>query len=382
MAKKNKQTTTTQNKGFQQYGEINHDYCSLTRDHILDLIRSRNKARRSRNFTTADEILATLNKNNVHLNDSKKLWRADGEIFDIKGYSKMRYTKSSNSKPITAREEEYVKQKLNERSEAKLRRDFNSADDILDELRFLKNIIVDDSALTWRVAEPFKTSYTYGGRRLNNVPEEEISNIERLIRERADAKERKDYAKADKILEDLQIRCGVRVDDTKKTWYFLPKIEDEDYKDAILEKNQRWDKNDTNTRVNTRQRNQRKNVPDWSETYENVPERKSMPEGNGISSDDKEIPEGISISSSEPEIPEGISISSSEPEIPEGISIAGDAIPDGITISDEPATIKLLPSKSELSGFTVPMLKEKLRAAGLPVSGRKSELIDRLLEVQ
>ena len=183
-------------------------------------------------------------------------------------------------------------------------------------------------------------------------------------------------------MEDLQIRCGVRVDDTKKTWYFLPKIEDEDYKDAILEKNQRWDKNDTNTRVNTRQRNQRKNVPDWSETYENVPERKSIPEGNGISSDDKEIPEGISISSSEPEIPEGISISSSEPEIPEGISIAGDAIPDGITISDEPATIKLLPSKSELSGFTVPMLKEKLRAAGLPVSGRKSELIDRLLEVQ
>ena len=35
--------------------------------------------------------------------------------------------------------------------------------------------------------------------------------------------------------------------------------------------------------------------------------------------------------------------------------------------------------ESALSTLTVPELKEKLREAGLPVSGRKSELIERLL---
>jgi hypothetical protein len=36
--------------------------------------------------------------------------------------------------------------------------------------------------------------------------------------------------------------------------------------------------------------------------------------------------------------------------------------------------------RASLSTMTVPELKEKLRVAGLPVSGKKSELIARLLE--
>ena len=39
--------------------------------------------------------------------------------------------------------------------------------------------------------------------------------------------------------------------------------------------------------------------------------------------------------------------------------------------------VRMLASE-DLSKFTVVQLKEKLRAAGLPVSGRKAELIDRL----
>ena len=36
-------------------------------------------------------------------------------------------------------------------------------------------------------------------------------------------------------------------------------------------------------------------------------------------------------------------------------------------------------SEEELSKLTVPVLKEKLKEAGLPVSGKKAELISRLL---
>lgn len=370
-----------QKKGFQQYGEINEAYCNISKQEILDLIRERNKARRSRNFDKADVILATLNRNNVHLNDSKKLWRADGDVFDVKGYAKMEYKKSSRSKPISPREEEYVNQKLNERSEAKLRRDFNTADDILDELRFLKNVVVDDSALTWRVAEDFKSEYSYGGRRLNNVPEEEIKNIERLIRERSNAKDKKNYDVADEILEKLTVICGVRVDDAKKAWYFLPKIHDE-HEGGSYRTNS-FDRRDGNKTMNPPRRGKdtgpraiRSKVPDWSVAGE-------ISDGVPMSDAKIPMPDGVTLDKdSSPSMPEGISIPNNDPQfIPEGISIEA---PEGISITSEDsngsASKKSSISKTELQDCTVPVLKEKLRDAGLPVSGRKAELIDRLLE--
>jgi cysteinyl-tRNA synthetase len=195
----NKNPNSNNSKGFQQFGEIDPSYCTLSKEEILDWIQKRNKARRSRNFEKADEILATLQSHSVHLNDATKLWRADGNEFDLKGYSNMKYTKAPNSKPITDEDEEYVNQKLKDRSEAKLQKDFLMADDIRDELRFLKNVVVDDKNLTWKVTDDFKTEYSYGGKRLNNVSEEEIQNIAGLIKERSDAKAQKKHDVADEI---------------------------------------------------------------------------------------------------------------------------------------------------------------------------------------
>jgi cysteinyl-tRNA synthetase len=222
--KSNNSNNTKKKQGFEQYGEIDPSYCTLSKDEILDWIQKRNKARRSQHFQKADEILAILHGHRVHLDDATKLWRADGNEFDLKGYSNMKYTKSPHSKPMTDEDEQYVNQKLKERSEAKLKKDFLLADDIRDELRFLKNVIVDDKNLTWKVTDDFKTEYSYGGKRLNNVSEEEIQNIAGLIKERSDAKAQKKYDVADEILEKLMGVCGVRVDDAKKTWFFLPKL--------------------------------------------------------------------------------------------------------------------------------------------------------------
>ena len=43
------------------------------------------------------------------------------------------------------------------------------------------------------------------------------------------------------------------------------------------------------------------------------------------------------------------------------------------------AAVRMSSSQEDLSKHTVVQLKEQLRAAGLPVSGRKAELIERLL---
>ncbi|GFH43619.1 hypothetical protein CTEN210_00092 [Chaetoceros tenuissimus] len=345
-----------QQRGFQQYGEeINQTYCALSRDRIIQMIRERSQARRRRDFETADQILKTLQINRVFIDDKKKLWRADGEDFDRHGYKNAEYTKSSSSRPISPREEEYVNQKLKERSNAKLMKNYDLADDILDELRFLKNVVVDDTKNTWSVTEPFKAEYSYGGRRLNNIPDEEIQKIERLIRERATAKTNKDYKIADEILEELKVVYGVRVDDSRKSWFFLPKFDDEN--EQFSDRSRRSDGQENETSRRTKQA--RKRTSDWSEVDK---QEATAPDGITLESEHSTMPDGITISE-EPVMPEGISISDESISIPEGISIG----------NDESAL-----NTAELESLTVPQLKEKLRAAGKPVSGRKAELIDRL----
>eukprot|EP00930_Biecheleria_cincta_P055323 TRINITY_DN41650_c0_g1_i1.p1 TRINITY_DN41650_c0_g1~~TRINITY_DN41650_c0_g1_i1.p1 ORF type:complete len:422 (-),score=101.13 TRINITY_DN41650_c0_g1_i1:171-1253(-) len=45
-----------------------------------------------------------------------------------------------------------------------------------------------------------------------------------------------------------------------------------------------------------------------------------------------------------------------------------------------PGAAANLPSAEEVKGMTVPQLKEALKSAGLPITGKKSELVDRLIE--
>eukprot|EP00557_Chaetoceros_sp_GSL56_P009356 CAMPEP_0176488096 /NCGR_PEP_ID=MMETSP0200_2-20121128/6522_1 /TAXON_ID=947934 /ORGANISM="Chaetoceros sp., Strain GSL56" /LENGTH=332 /DNA_ID=CAMNT_0017885047 /DNA_START=381 /DNA_END=1379 /DNA_ORIENTATION=+ len=331
----------------------------------MDLIRRRTKARRARNFKLADEILNTLHENNVFLDDQNKLWRADGDAFDINGYQKMEYRKSAQSRPISSREEEYVNQKLRERSKAKLSRDFDTADDILDELRFLKNVVVDDDSLTWRVAEPIKTQYTYGGRRLNNVREEELQTIEKLIKERSEAKSRKDFDVADDILDELNVLHGVRVDDSKREWFFLPRHgeEMEDSHDEGL-----------GGRERTRKRkqvgsSQSRNI---AASGSNAKDAKiTMPDGIALSSGEKNISNKVVASDDYVQNTDGNSHETSKQVInfKEKYDDRVSTLPSATTNDDQ------------LDKYTVPVLKEKLRKAGLPVSGKKADLIERLRNI-
>ena len=82
----------------------------------------------------------------------------------------------------------------------------------------------------------------------------------------------------------------------------------------------------------------------------------------------------------------GISLSDDFAEALEDKTTNAIPIPDGIVFDeDEDATQKdtsqgaINVGKSVLESLTVPILKQKLRDAGLPVSGRKMELVERLL---
>merc|ERR1712071_305023 len=137
--------------GYQQIGEMDSNICQLSNDQIQTLLRERSQARRERNFQKADTILEQLKLEHVYVDDKSKQWRADGLPFDKKDDIKARmasssssYQKAPNSKFITEEDKEYVQQKLKERVHAKINRDFHLADDIRDELRYLKHVEIND----------------------------------------------------------------------------------------------------------------------------------------------------------------------------------------------------------------------------------------------
>ena len=390
-----------QRKGYEKVGgdePIDFDICPLSEDEILNLLKERTKARRARNFQKADDLLSTLKRNNVSVNDSTKQWRADGRVFvdfstdkdsnqsdDSSSTSSTSsttmneeenclYVKASNSRSLSTRDEEYIINKLKERYVAKSNQDYDSADDIRDELRFLKNVEIDDSKKTFCVVDPFKLEYTFGGKRVNNIKPEVLHEIECKIKERAAAKKNKNYKLADSLLGELTDVHYVRVNDAKKEWHFMKKnlgIEVSRERDGNANRTL-MPRNISSSNSSSSSRLMSNNNPksDWS-VFDNADDSNELIPGISFSDEREEIPEGISIGDGDDD--------DKEEAIPDGILIEGvnevndNHVPSGIVIDEEDND--MIP----LETLTVPMLKEKLRAAGLPVSGRKMELIDRLV---
>jgi len=224
-----------QQLGFRQIGgPIQPSIANqFSKEDIVTLLRNRTNARRDRHFSRADEILQTLSDAGVFVNDSRKIWRADGFFSvtevdnDDDSAGNTDYVKSKKSKYINDDDTKHVLKRLEQRTEAKRNKDYMTADTIRDELRYLFHIEVNDSIKTWSVLGEEKSSflkgdYVFGGKRVANIPEDDLSAIEDLIKQRVEAKRRKDYVVADAILADLKVRYSVRVDDKKKQWHLSP----------------------------------------------------------------------------------------------------------------------------------------------------------------
>lgn len=365
-------------RGYEQVGEpIDYSVCPLTEEEIIKLLRDRTKARRSQNFQRSDEILLELKRKNVSVNDATKQWRADGRSFvnfhkDERSMQGIRddeacvYTMERNSRSVTERDEEYIMGKLKERHAAKLNRDFDTADDIRDELRYLKNVEIDDSKRTFRIVDPFKLEYTFGGKRVNNIDPDLLKGIELKIKDRASAKKKKNFELADSLLEELTEIHKVRVDDAKKEWHFMRKKGGEIER---MEKRKRENEMRRMKKQNQKE-SERNYESDWSEIE---PTSHDLIPGISFAEDNEEVEPSAhdlipGISLAEDKIDESI-------PIPEGIVFDEDEDSAQNKISQDTKTVK----KSDLESLTVPILKEKLRDAGLPVSGRKMELVERLM---
>jgi len=301
-----------------------------------------------------------------------------------------------------------IQTRIEDRSRAKLDRDFDKADDIRDELRFKHNIVIDDNSKLYNKIDPNANDegYSFGGKRMENVPEDQLLAIQKFISQRVQAKKKRDYDTADSILKKLELDYGVSVNDKKKRWHF-----------AGTKRRATTDRNnqDPEDPSSSLERNKTPPPKMTREAAQNlsVKDIRSILRENGLTiagTKDKLIKRLVTkgivkkkkVKSQEVKDKEGnnapffldensgtdSSDSNVEPAITEDSNdkmfFVADSVPDGVSIVEE--TNNDVINAGEISNdslpdfndLTVKELKDKLRAAGLAVRGNKAELIERL----
>ena len=208
-------------------------------EEVFNLIHDRLEAKRVGDYDVADLIRDHLYKTyDISVDDQLRQFSAGGlfDENDIKSIRKQspttasgrltsgyvrRYNLRGGVGHLSPKEVELVEALVQRRSEEMSRFNKQAAQSIRDGLKKKYYIIIDDVNCEYHVRG---NDYILSPRCKEEDMPQEIrdgrTEIEMLIRERAQAKVEKDYARADEIRTDLKESYGIKVDDRLKEWSF------------------------------------------------------------------------------------------------------------------------------------------------------------------
>ena len=346
-------------RSFNEYG---HDYtqvtgtivnpttCSLSESEIHDLIKRRMESKFARKFNIADRIEQDLRNAGVSVNDGTKEWRADGQDFFQRGGGREQrrrgggdwdnmgpkppkvYRQRGHGNGLTPEQISTISEMVAERSVAKSIVDYDRADEIYAELTARYNVNIDDRAGEWAL---LSEEYMFNKAESSFIPEETIiAAIGKRLGDRILARKRRDFDMADDIRDELRNDYVVEIDDGNKEWMIASP------------RGAMWDTNDDNENGGGM------NVVSKEEW--------DAEDANDDDGDDDKYMEQDNIDVAF----DDFMINGSAKEVDNEIILA--------VGTDDVA--------STLSTLTVPELRERLKELGLPVSGKKSELIARLID--
>jgi len=377
----------------QQYTQSTYSSseAALTPDQVEEveaLVSRRAGARLSRDYSIADDIREELIADyNVFVDDRSREWSVGGDFGPNQPGSQDRnrsWVKSQYSEPVGAQEEEIVMAALNERTKAKGERDFDTADAIRDSLLDDYNVEVNDRLQEWSVGGDFGITQRknkdrdrpYVRRGGGGLTEEDVAAISDLVEKRSLAKRNRDFEVADDIRDELQQKYSVKIDDRSREWrvfsdeYVLSpvsggKVElDDEIVDFIQ------------SRLKERSRYKVERNYDAADAI-----RDELREKYSVSIDDRvrewsvvvdefSVMESGSITRGAPSFK--VIEDGNEDDVPQAVGLE-EARSDDDTVSQVDNV-----EDENLAELTVVQLKDRLREAGLPVGGKKSELIERL----
>ncbi len=208
-----------------------HPKCRLTENQIHILISKRQRCKRRRQYDDADKILAALNQCGVFLHDKRGEWRADGK--NHFGRRSIYVRRGSTYGLLSEDDITAVSTMVEDRSYAKKRGEFHISDKLSHILKTKYRVQVDDKNREWSVeniaeegesgkmviAGDYVPSPLYElGDPTHTMDEESKMLIAQKLAERSSYRKKRDYAMADKILDEVMTQYSVVVDDRTKEW--------------------------------------------------------------------------------------------------------------------------------------------------------------------
>lgn len=383
---------------------------SLSEEQISDinaLVSRRAGAKLSRNYKTADKIRDELKDDfNVFVDDRLKQWSVGGDFGpDSPGnLDKNRpWSMSTFSEPLAHETQlDEIMAELEKRNEAKVARDFDKADSIRESLLNELNVALDDRLREWSIGgdfglKPKRGEGPFVRRGGGELSVEEEAEIADLVDVRARAKKNRDFQTSDELRDLLESKYSVKVDDQSKlsifpvaiagtkdtcNFYLLTdflflllgrewRVMSDDY--VMTRNNFRTESQLDEESIGYIQKRLRERLAFKSERLYDAADdiRDELKSKYSVSIDDRTREWSIEVDQFTV-VNNGNSRSNEPPPRPDYFVVEDDVMDDNVNGEEETE------GAGSLESFTVPELKEKLKAAGLPVSGRKAELIERL----
>jgi cysteinyl-tRNA synthetase len=338
---------------------------------IQALIAERVKAKMERVYSLADNIRDELrDMHNVMVDDRLRMWSVGGDFgtpSNTRAPPGPYMMSPASESPEDAGE---VQRLVEARDQARADRDFSMADNIRDDL-MERNIEIDDRTRQWAVGGRFANRPMGGGgpggafSRVGGgtLSEEDLELIDSLLVERDGYKRDREFGKADRIRDRLTDQFAVRIDDRSKEWHVVSNEYTPSQGSASLD--------DATHKYIEEQVNKRA-VAKLNKDYEVADAiRDELMDDYQVSIDDrvKEWTALAAVGDSE------VAVDANDVEV----EIEGAADNNDDDEEEVEAPAPSANGSEDLKSLTVVELKERLRAAGLPVSGNKGELIERLV---
>ena len=331
-----------------------HPSCPLTLDQIHKVLEQRRHCQANRNYKEADRLLRGLHHAKVYCHDERREFRADGVnsfgAAPLVSYRRRGWMPAHADLPMIA-------SLVMERSRAKKQRHFGTADAIEQRLLQEYQVQVDDARREWSFVLPLSDTDTTSYYVPSPLGNEHDSHhllldaathaiIQQQLHDRCVARRSKQYALADAIRDALLQEYSVVVDDRTREYKVVTGTLEED-EDAFVAQAQASQRS-AFARTQKQQQQQQQQQQQIQRQDDN---------------DDDETDLRLDL-----EIRSILQQKDVEPPTQQSLESSSN-------VAEEKAATN---TELELSTLTVVALKEKLREAGLPVGGRKAELIDRL----
>lgn len=124
------------------------DACRFTEDQIHLLLYKRQECKHRRQFAEADKILVGLNQNGVYVHDKRREWRADGH----KHFGRnAQYVRRGGTYGLSEEDVVAISRIVEDRSYAKKRKEFHISDELTNILKTKYKVKVNDKNREWSV---------------------------------------------------------------------------------------------------------------------------------------------------------------------------------------------------------------------------------------